>query len=193
MTLSSFRLQRRPRAVVGDAPGQAGRELLRFPLPIAVRIAVMEGNGTGFAPAANMRVFAGDDMHGLLDYAPEALVLPLGLALAWADQKLRGLLDLPSLTCAVVGITSPHDGPMAPHHRDLLWKAFGLPVFEQLRGRDGRIIARECEVHDGLHFDETAAAECHNSGEIVAGQCECGIDTPRLRHRVRERSRAAAA
>ncbi len=128
-----------------------------------------------------MRVFAPHEVELLRDYVPAALVLPLQLALRLADQKQRRLLDIPVLSTAVVVLSSVADGPMADDHRDLLWRAFGVPVFEQLRDRKGLVIARECEVHDGLHIDDAAAlGELAGVGEIIRSHCECGAETPRL-------------
>lgn len=172
-----------------------------FPLSEPVRTALLEG---GFHAAQNIREFNPDDIVWMHAYAPEALVAPLDLALSLADQKRRGLFELPSLRSAIVVLTSLEDSPLADHHRDLLWRAFGVPIFEQLRGWDGTIIAKECEVHDGLHIDESAAiiqlhedellatqfgvpgnpiirARTGLTGEIAAGTCECGAQTPRLR------------
>jgi hypothetical protein len=172
-----------------------------FPLSEPVRTALLEG---GFHAGENIRRFNSDDIVSMHDYAPEALVAPLVLALSLAEQKMRGLFDLPSLQTAIVVLTSLEDSLLADHHRDLLWRAFGVPLFEQLRGWDGTIIARECEVHDGLHIDESAAliqlhedellatqfgalgtpiirARTGLTGEIVVGTCECGAETPRLR------------
>jgi len=123
---------------------------------------------------------------------------------------------LPSLTIAIVVLTSLADSPLAGHHRDLLWRAFGVPVFEQLRGWDGAVIAKECEVHDGLHIDELAAilqwqedellvtqltafenpilrVRTGLTGEIATGHCECGNETPRLMKLAPLRAKAAAA
>jgi hypothetical protein len=176
---------------------------LHFPLDFAGRIAVLEG---GFDPdRPNMRQFAGIDLEYLRQYQPEALVAPLGAALSLADMKHRGLFDLPSLTVAIVVLTKLDDLPLAAHHRDMLWRAFGVPVFEQVRGWDDAVIARECEVHDGLHIVESAAIpHLHNdellvtqlscvddlivrartglSAEIVIEHCECGNEAPRLRN-----------
>jgi len=119
-----------------------------------------------------------EDLPWLRVWAPEVLVLPLDLALSLADRKQRGLFDLPSLNTAIVVLTSIDDSLLADHHRDLLWRAFGLPVFEQLRASDGAVIAGECEVHDGLHI---VAPRPDLRGEIVTDHCACGAETPRLR------------
>jgi len=190
MTFPPFRLQRRQCASAGNLPGRSGKETLRFPLPVPARLAIIDAQ---FHLAAHMRAFDSLDIHGLVHYAPDAMALPVDTALSIADRKLRGLLDLPSLKLAIVVFSSVDLlGAFETHHRDLLWKVFGLPVFEQLRGATGEVIARECEVHDGLHLDADMRAGIRD--EIVTGQCDCGLETPRLLHRkFGTRTRAAAA
>jgi hypothetical protein len=206
MMLPPFRLQRRARATAGFLAGRPGKETLHFPLPVPARLAVM---GVEFHMAANMKAFAIGDIAGLLDYAPDALALPSQEALSMADRKLRGSIELPSLRLAILVLSSVdvNDGQQfSSSDRDLLWTAFGLPVFEQLRGWNGRVVARECEVHDGLHFDANSViADVHGQelfvtgrpvgfrAEIVTGHCECGVETPRLRWLAKPKSRAAAA
>jgi phenylacetate-coenzyme A ligase PaaK-like adenylate-forming protein len=188
-------------------------QVLEFPLIFAGRIALLEG---GFHPCPNVREFAAADLDQLPHYAPEALVCPLNLALFLADQKQRGLIGLPSLSVAMVVLTRLDDAPLATHHRDLLWHAFGVPVFEQVLGWDGTVIARECEVHDGLHIAESAAilhvyddellvtqltvfdeplvrVRTGLAAEIVTGHCECGSETLRLRNLMPMAQKAASA
>ncbi len=145
-------------------------EEVGFPLAGPVRIALLEE-------------FEDGDMAWLCSYAPEALVAPLDLALSLADQTRRGQCELPSLRTAIVVLTSADDSPLTDDHRDQLWRAWGLPVFEQLRGADGAIIAKECEVHDGLHLavPEEPTLRDRTDLEIVTGICECGAETPRVR------------
>ncbi|HWF11353.1 MAG TPA: hypothetical protein VG297_22940 [Bryobacteraceae bacterium] len=134
--------------------------------------------------------FTGDEIPWMRAWAPEALVLPLGLALTLADQKQRGLFDLPSLSTAIIALTSVEDSPIADHHRDLLWLAFGVPLFEQLRGTNGLVIAAECEVHEGLHVLD---GNVRLAGESITNQCPCGAQTPRVRRRVPVQVKVAAA
>lgn len=164
-------------------------ETLRFPLPSHGRLALVDTDLRGAVNAANFR---STDLAAIEAFAPESIALPLSIALSYATQRLAGACLLPSLRCAIVVLSSlPFPGgPMTDDDRDLLWRAFGLPVFEQLLGADGRVIARECEVHDGLHAD--AGKATGYSAEIVTGQCYCGLETPRLRNIVRVRERAAA-
>ncbi len=198
------------------APAQQIRidsESFRFPLAGPVRIALVEGK---FRADKDMRESTADDLDWLQSYDPDALVAPLDIALSLADRRQRGLFDLPNLKTAIVVLTSFATTPLADHHRDLLWKAFGVPIFEQLRGWGGTILARECEVHDGLHIEETAAilqlheeellvtelatvgepiirARTGLTGEIAARLCECGATTPRLRNISKVHSKAARA
>ncbi len=159
----------------------------------------------GFLPDGAMRRFEPGQSHLLEKYVPEAIVAPLQLALTLADQKHRRLLAVPGLNTAVVVLTSLGDEPLAGHHKDLLWMAFGVPVFEQLQSWDGTVIGRECEVHDGLHIDDSSAVlQCSDgelivteltpgaepvlrgrtglAAEIVTEHCECGAETPRLKN-----------
>jgi len=172
--------------VATTPPRVAAENGFCFPLPVPVRIALLEA---GFRAGPNMCECAVDDLPWLRVWAPEALVMPIDLALFLANRKQLGLFDLPSLNTAIVVLTSLSESPLAPRHRDLLWRVFGVPVFEQLRGTDGAVIARECEVHDGLHMTESLP---HLRGEIVTDQCACGAETPRLRSLSQKRSATAA-
>jgi hypothetical protein len=158
-----------------------------FPLPTPARIALLEA---GFRPGPNMCECTVDDLPWLRIWGPEALVLPLSLALLLANRKQLGLFELPSLDTALVVLTSLDESPLASRHRDLLWRVFGVPVFEQLRGSDGAVIASECEVHDGLHFQHAQFPGL--KGEIVADHCACGAETPRLRSQAFKKAATAA-
>lgn len=179
---------------------------LELPLAFSGPVALLEG---GFeldrrGRDRNVREFSGSEIAPILAFAPEAIVAPLDVALSLADQHTRGLLELPSLRSALVVLTRVDDTPLGDHHRDLLWRAFQVPIFEQLRGWDGAVIARECEVHDGLHVVETTAvahiydeelvvtmltaaeepvvrARTGLTGEIEREPCDCGLESPRLR------------
>jgi hypothetical protein len=200
----------------GPPPLSSGRtdlQIFEFPLSFTGRIALLEG---GFRPRHNIREFAAADIGPIARYQPEAMVCPLHVALLLADQKERGLFNLPSLSVALVVLTRLDDSPLARCHRDLLWQAFRVPVFEQVLGWDGTVIARECEVHDGLHMAESAAIpHLHDdellvtqltffeeplvrvrtglAAEIVTGLCECGSPTPRLRNLLPIAQKAASA
>ena len=122
------------RLPVVDRPPHMPRQnlqKLKFPLAMPARVALFE---EGFLGDGAIRRFAAGEAAKLRDYVPEALVLSLQLALTLADQKQRRLLDLPALKTAVILLIPVDDAPPAEHHRTLLWRTFGVPLFEQLRG-----------------------------------------------------------
>jgi hypothetical protein len=153
-------------------------------LSAPARVAVLE---TGFTLDRSAREFVADDMEALREWMPEAIVAPLAVALSMADRKTGGALALESVSVAIVVLTTVNGPTLEESHRELLWKAFGVPVFEQLRDSEGAVVARECEVHDGLHVDEMrvarglSALNASMANEIVSEPCECGSETPRLR------------
>jgi hypothetical protein len=203
------------------APRKSGPKRLQpfeFPLKFSGRIAMLDGGFelTARKGAPQVRECMTSDLPALLKFAPEALVAPLDAALWLADRKLRGLGDLPSLQFALVVTTRIDDTPLAEHHRELLWAAFQVPIFEQLRAWDGTVIARECEVHDGIHVvAEEAVLQIHDeellvtllaasstptvrvrtgwNAELEQSHCECGQETPRIRNVAPVRMRAMAA
>ena len=175
-------------------------EPLVFPLPAAPsRIAIIGGR---FSEAKNIRDFDPADIRGLAAWRPEALVAPLGDALALGE-----FAPALQLSAAIVILTSLGGDQLDDEARDRLWEAFGVPLFEQLRSWDGAVIARECEAHAGLHIvhDSTILdrdpegeilltllnskrpvlkARTGLIGEIVECECECGSGIPRLRNLV---------
>jgi hypothetical protein len=87
--------------------------------------------------------------------------------------------------------------------RERLWQAFELPVFEQLRGLEGELLASECEAQEGLHLETgtaifegvggelvvTSLVALHNpvlrlrtgwAGRIEPGVCSCGSTVARF-------------
>jgi hypothetical protein len=63
------------------------------------------------------------------------------------------LMVMPRLTDAVVCLNSLRAGSLYAGERDLLWRALGVPIYEQWLGLDGELLAWECEAHEGLHFN----------------------------------------
>ena len=61
--------------------------------------------------------------------------------------------------------------------RDALWDAYRVPAFEEVITADGRLVAWECEAHDGLHI--TAGALAGPLGAVEDSACSCGIAGPR--------------
>jgi len=104
---------------------------------------------------------------------------------------------------AVVVFSGMDAGVLTEAQRDQIWAYYQVPLFEQLVGTDGKVIAAECEVHSGLHVSPAAAVlECVEgeilvtsltdtehpairvwsglTGEIDWTPCECGRVEARL-------------
>jgi hypothetical protein len=165
------------RITAGLRPGRLVRADIEFPLNFAGRTAVCYGGSPDFAKLGAMN--------------PEAIAADLKTALDLARKKLSGSADLPALSFAFV-VLSDSSGSLGDG-RDLLWRAFQVPVFEYFLDDNGRVAAQECEIHDGLHLVPGCSARVErgelwlrdrSSGllaSICSEQCECGLDTPRIR------------
>lgn len=121
----------------------------------------------GFRPAKNVRVFPYGWTEEVKRFAPAVV------AGTYAQLRALSRLNL-ELTHAVVVLSWNVDGTLNSVDRDLLWRAFGLPVFEQVLGPRNELAAYECEAHDGLH--PVNAAE-------VDAVCGCGRALPLIARR----------
>jgi len=106
-------------------------------------------------------------------------------------RRLCGML-IPSLTHALIVLERPGSPRLTEADRDRFWRAFRVPVFEQIIGPDGQLLASECEAHEGLHI---AAPGLRLEDEIVdSSPCPCGKEAPRFGIRcLAEMERRAAA
>lgn len=154
------------------------KQQINFPLKFKGRSALFQG---GLAEAIRIQ-----------SLGPEALAAPLNAALELADLKAVGQIELASLSFALVVFTSLSSPRLVHEHRERLWHAFQIPIFEQFRAPDGKVIACECEAHDGLHLVPGAGVQViqgeltigSNASGLTAlldtGHCECGDEAPRL-------------
>lgn len=95
---------------------------------------------------------------------------------------------------ALVILTPAGEQPLSKYDRDTLWAAFRVPIYEQLQAPNGAVIARECEVHEGLHVNGSDASIPPGlTGDVVRDHCECGLETPRLCNLAKRFTVAAAA
>jgi hypothetical protein len=148
---------------------------------------------------------------GVWEFSPQAVAAPLDALLMVAAAP--GVAKRP-LENAVIAFTSILSGPMTPADADRLWSAFEAPVFEQMVGFDGELLAAECEMHQGLHIAGSAAHfELLSGGELLVSfldnprlpllrldtsltgdldctPCSCGLSSPRLRYLTRRRKTA---
>ncbi len=88
-------------------------------------------------------------------------------------------LKIESLTHALIVLARPADELLTVEQRQQLWRAFRVPVFEQVIGEHGVLLAAECEAHAGLHIESPRFDV--GSREIENALCGCGRQTPRLK------------
>ncbi len=138
---------------------------LVHPLTPAPKTAIL---GSGFAETRVIRLFPNGWNEEVERFRPTAL------AGSWEILRpltLRGI----ELEHAVIVLHHDPETLLMESERDLLWDAFGVPIFEQLLGPDNRAIAMECDAHNGLHvLKEIAGTELERSA------CACGSREPRL-------------
>jgi hypothetical protein len=144
----------------------------------------------GHAPRTAVLVpwFRGRSFPGWTDEAVE--YAPAAIA-ATRAQLLALAADPPTLTHALIALARPNDMLLTAADREQLWRAFRVPVFEQLIGPLGERLAAECEAHDGLHVE--SPDQDWTGYAIDQGLCACGLRTPRVSSPLpAERVRAAA-
>jgi hypothetical protein len=95
------------------------------------------------------------------------------------------------VTHALICLLRPAESLITLDERALFWRVFGVPLFEQIVDPSGRVIAWECEAHDGLHVDSD---ETELEGyRLDVSPCGCGRKTPRLQVAAQQELEQAAA
>jgi hypothetical protein len=96
-----------------------------------------------------------------------AICGPLEDLLRLAERVGMGKAARPA-TARSLHIRTPLGERLASERaRDCLWRAFELPVFEELAGSEGEVFAAECEAHSGFHLDTGSALFEACYGELV--------------------------
>jgi hypothetical protein len=95
------------------------------------------------------------------------------------------------VTHALIRVLRPTEDLITEAERAQFWRVFGVPLFQQIVGRAGRVIAWECEAHDGLHFDSDDIELAGYTLDVSL--CGCGRKTPRLRVAAQPELEQAAA
>lgn len=119
-------------------------------------------------------------------FAPAAVAGTIEQLNALAREGIR------SLTHSIIVLWHPEQQRMTDADRESFWRAFRVPVFEQVIGKSGKLLAAECEAHEGLHV-VSPSFSLH--GEPVdESPCPCGRKTSRIgvTHRATLERRIAA-
>ena len=161
MTLRSFRLRR--------------KSAFRYPMDPAPRTAVLAAcfRQPRLRPNHTVRIFPHGWSKEVTEFAPAAVAAPCAQLMELAAAQLP-----PAFTHAVIALESPGDPMLSVAERQRLWRAFRVPVFEQIVGPDGELLAAECEAHDGLHIEVSGLV--WEGYRMETAPCGCGRKTPRL-------------
>lgn len=146
------------------------KPVLVYPIPPAPATAILIDS---FRPSGNMRVFDNGWSEEAAGFAPAAI--------AGTPSQLDALcgVSIPSLQNAIIALVRPDEPRVTEAARERLWRAFRVPVFEQMIDRSGNLLAAECEAHDGLHIESPEVSP--REGEVVeTAVCGCGKTSPRL-------------
>ena len=73
----------------------------------------------------------------------------------------------------VVILTGPRHGLLTDDDRDLIWRRWGVPVYEFLLDSAGNTVASECDAHEGLHVHA-------GSLQSEERECGCGVTGPMI-------------
>jgi hypothetical protein len=141
--------------------------VFHHPLDPAPRTAILAG---GFESNRTTRVFPEGWSDAAQRFKPSAIAAPLQYLI-----ELAAKAETIPLEHAVIAFTNDESGHLADPDRDLLWDAFGVPVFEQYLNAQNELLASECEAHAGLHVLTGCKSQPGDRSP-----CPCGSTTPRI-------------
>ncbi len=150
-----------------------------YPIQPVPRTAVLIA---GFRPKGPIRVFAEGWTEQTARFHPQSIAGRL--------DQLYALDGAARPTHALIAVRRPLDLPVTDDDRDRLWRIFGVPLFEQIVDANARLLAAECEAHDGLHLESASFTAADY--EIDGTPCGCGNPSPRLVEKAKVRTTAAS-
>lgn len=107
-----------------------------------------------------------------------AAFAPAAVAGTFEQVSALARTGIASLTHAVIVLCRPEEARLSEADRDHLWATFRVPVFEQVIGKAGKLLAAECEAHDGLHVESPSLPL--EGEDLDVTPCPCGRKTPRI-------------
>jgi hypothetical protein len=135
------------------------------PMDPAPRTAIL---APGFEATKTARVFPRGWDEQAARFEPQCIAAPVAELRRLAGQNLK-------LEHAVIAFTYEGEAGLTSADRELFWRAFGVPVFEQYLDRENRLLATECDAHAGLHVVDG----CEDLN-LDREPCACGDRSPRI-------------
>ena len=155
-------------------PRNRSHRKLPFPATPQQRIAQISAVSKPFDFA---QPFPRDRWHDLANFQPQALVGSASDLLRLHSRIEPGVLTLNSVDHAVFVLTQCGHSPLSDVLRVSLWQAFGVPLFELFIGSRGRLLASECEAHEGWHIEPGNHFSLVNGKLLVEVPLRKGIHT----------------
>lgn len=151
-------------------------------------LAAFKAGGSRSARGVRIRIFRSGWSREAAEWAPAAVAGRLDQLLALDPYELG------CLTHAQIALRRAAEPPVSERDRALLWERFGVPVYEQVIGKNGDLLASECETHRGLHvYASEPDADWFRSDWVEETDlCPCGRSA-RLIIPMAAQVRAAAA
>ena len=141
--------------------GPGPRANFVHPLDPAPRTAILV---PGFRESKTIRVFPNGWCPECERFTPESVA---GTFLHLRELAKRNV----ELTHTVI-VLSWSLNEMLEGQRDFLWRAFGVPVYQQVLRRNNTLRAYECDAHAGLHLLDVSAPN------LETRPCPCGASVP---------------
>jgi hypothetical protein len=138
-------------------PGRVQHPEFRYPLQPSPKVLMLL---EGFQPSGGIRNIFDLDASGLAGAKADTLAAPVSVLRDMA--KVAGPQRYP-----VVAFTGVRHGTLSQADRNLFWKAYRVPIFEQYLGLGNELIAEECEAHEGLHISEDDTIIEVSAGELI--------------------------
>lgn len=136
-----------------------------YPVPNCPRLAIFS---RAFEPDGPIRIATDAAELPALDVQSVAA----SMAVIRAIDPRRWSPEFPVVVLSAVG-----GATMSEADRDYIWDTFGVPAFEYLLDASGRIVARECEAHDGLHIEAGIGSDEFPETD---DPCPCGRSGPKM-------------
>jgi hypothetical protein len=113
-------------------------------------------------------------------YRPEALAGSVAALRQLAAASQRARASWPFLIFGVLVLTATGRPVLSADDRELFWKAFQVPVWEQCRRWDGALYAEECAARNGLHLRVPHPPAYLRGATVLHEPCACGDTSPRI-------------
>ncbi|MCW5978172.1 MAG: hypothetical protein KIT09_08840 [Bryobacteraceae bacterium] len=147
------------------------------PWQVASRTAVLS---PWFPVNGGARVFFEFTPLALARFRPGVIAGPVEALRDLARRSMREGAVAPLPDFGLIAFTGRSRTPLTESDRDLFWRAFQAPVFEQYRDDRGRLLAAECEARQGLHILGEDAPRALDAFRLAHEPCACGLKSPRL-------------